>query len=53
MGFLVLEWCFFDDVKSGENGVVSGFYRSGYRTQNGEKRVETTDVPFLASGCLL
>lgn len=32
MGFLVLEWGFFDVVKSGENGVVSGFARSGYRS---------------------
>ena len=37
----------FDDVKSGEMLDFSGFYRSGYRTQNGEKRVKTSDMPFL------
>ena len=26
----------FDGVKSGENGVVSGFYRSGYRSDFGD-----------------
>ena len=36
----------FDGVKSGEMLDFSGFCRSGYRTQNGEKRVETSDMPF-------
>ena len=38
----------FDGVKSGEMLDFSGFARSGYRTQNGEKRVKTSDMPFLA-----
>ena len=38
----------FDDVKSGEMLDFSMFCRSGYRTQNGEKRVETSDMPFQA-----
>ena len=38
----------FDGVKSGEMLDFSGFYRSGYRSQNGEKRVETSDMPFPA-----
>ena len=42
----------FDGVKSGEMLDFSMFCRSGYRTQNGEKRVGTTDVPFMATGCL-
>ena len=29
----------FDDVKSGEMLDFSGFCRSGYRSENGEKRV--------------
>ena len=32
MGFLVLEWWFFDVVKSGEMLDFSGFARSGYRS---------------------
>ena len=36
----------FDSMESGEMLDFSGFYRSGYRTQNGEKRVETSDMPF-------
>ena len=36
----------FGDVKSGEMLDFSMFCRSGYRTQNGEKRVETSDMPF-------
>ena len=36
MGFLVLEWGFIDGVKSDENGVVSGFYRSRYRSDFGD-----------------
>ena len=43
----------FYDVKSGEMLDFSGFARSGYRTQNGGRGVGTTDMPFLASGCLL
>ena len=39
MGLLVLEWGFFDVVKSGENGVVSGFYRSVYRSDFGDFKV--------------
>ena len=38
----------FNDVKSGEMLDFSEFCRSGYRTQNGEKRVETSDMPFPA-----
>ena len=38
----------FGDVKSGEMLDFSGFARSGYRTQNGKKRVKTSDMPFLA-----
>ena len=38
----------FDGVKSGEMLDFSMFCRSGYRTQNGEKRVETSDMPFPA-----
>ena len=38
----------FDGVKSGEMLDFVGFCRSGYRTQNGEKRVETSDMPFQA-----
>ena len=44
---------FFDGVESGEMLDFVGFARSGYRTQNGEKRVETSDMPFLATGKLL
>ena len=43
----------FYDVKSSEMLDFSGFARSGYRTQNGGLGVETTDMPFPASGCLL
>ena len=43
----------FDGVKSGEMLDFSGFCRSGYRTQNGEKRVKTSDVPFPAIEHLL
>ena len=38
----------FDDMKNGEMLDFSGFYRSGYRTQNGGLGVETTDMPFPA-----
>ena len=38
----------FDGVKSGEMLDFSMFCRSGYRTQNGEKRVKTSDMPFPA-----
>ena len=43
----------FYDVKSSEMLDFSGFARSGYRTQNWCRGVGTTDMPFLASGCLL
>ena len=43
----------FYDVKSGEMLDFSGFCRSGHRTQNWGLDVETSDMPFLASGCLL
>ena len=42
----------FDNVKSGEMLDSSGFCRSWYRTQNVGRGVGTTDMPFLASGCL-
>ena len=32
MGFFGVIVMMFDGVKSDENGVVSGFYRSGYRS---------------------
>ena len=57
--FQGVDWIFgvivviFGDVKSGEMLDFSMFCRSGYRTQNGEKRVETSDMPFPAAGCLL
>ena len=43
----------FDSVESGEMLDFSGFCRSGYRTQNGGRGVGTSDMPFMASGCLL
>ena len=43
----------FDGVKSGEMLDFSGLCRSRYRTQNGGRGVGTSDMPFLASGCLL
>ena len=36
----------FDYVKSGENGVKWAFCRTRYRTRNGGRGVETTDMPF-------
>ena len=39
----------FDDVKSGEILDFSMFCRSGYRTQNGEKRVDRRDMPVFAA----
>ena len=42
----------FDGVESCEMLDFSGFARSGYRTQNGNLGVETTDMPFPASGDL-
>ena len=42
----------FDGVKSSEMLDFGGFCRSGYRTQNGGRGVGTSDMPFLASGCL-
>ena len=38
----------FNGVKSGEMLDFTGFCRSGYRTQNGDLGVETTDMPFPA-----
>ena len=51
----IFEWyeVIFGLVGSGENGVKWAFCRSEYRTQNGELGVETSDMPFLAAGCLL
>ena len=43
----------FDGMGSGEMLDFSGFCRSVYRTQNGGRGVGTSDMPFLASGCLL
>ena len=43
----------FDGVESCEMLDFSGFYRSGYRTQNGEKRVKTSDMLFPAIKHLL
>ena len=43
----------FDGVKNGEMLDFSGLCRSRYRTQNGGRGVGTSDMPFLASGCLL
>ena len=42
----------FDVVGSGENIDFSRFYRTRYRTQNGGRGVDGTDMPFLASGVL-
>ena len=42
----------FDGVESGKMLDFSGVCRSGYRTQNGYLGVGTSDMPFLASGCL-
>ena len=36
IGFLVLEWGFFDGVKSGEMLDFGGFARSGYRSDFGD-----------------
>ena len=43
----------FDGVKNGEMLDFGGFCRSWYRTQNGGRGVETSDMPFLATGKLL
>ena len=43
----------FDDVKMAENIDFSRFCRTRYRTQNGGRGMDGTDVPFLASGDLL
>ena len=43
----------FGVVGMGENGVKWAFCRTRYRTQNGGRGVDGTDVPFLASGDLL
>ena len=42
----------FDGIKSGEMLDFVGFARSGYRTQNGDLGVETSDMPFPATGNL-
>ena len=39
----------FGDVKSGEMLDFSMFCRSGYRTQNGNRRVDRRDMPGLRS----
>ena len=39
----------FDGVKSGEMLDFSGFYRRRYRTQNGGRGVDGTDMPFPAT----
>ena len=52
-GVLKVFFMIFDDVKMGENGVKWAFCRSGYRTQNGGRGVDRSDMPFLASGDLL
>ena len=43
----------FYDIENGENVDFKGFYRTRYRTQNGGRGMDGTDVPFLASGALL
>lgn len=43
----------FDGMKSGEMLDFSGFYRSWYRTQNGDLGMETTDMHFQAIEHLL
>ena len=57
-GMLIFQWfegifgirvVIFDGVKSGENGVKWTFCRSGYRTQNGDLGVGTSDMPFPAT----
>ena len=40
------------EVNLGEMLDFGGFCRSWYRTQNGGRGVGTSDMPFLASGCL-
>ena len=39
----------FDGVKNGGMLDFGGFCRSGYRTQNGEKRVDRRDMPVFAA----
>ena len=51
-GFLGWNWMIFSMVVMGENGVKWAFCRTRYRTQNGGRGVDGTDMPFLASGCL-
>ena len=43
----------FGDVEMAKNIDFSRFCRTRYRTQNGGRGVDGTDVPFLASGDLL
>ena len=50
LGWIVV---IFDGVESDEMLDFSGLCRSRYRTQNGGRGVGTSDMPFLASGCLL
>ena len=40
----------FDDAEMAKNIDFSRFCRTRYRTQNGGRGVNGTDVPFLASG---
>ena len=43
----------FSDVGIAKNIDFSSFCRTRYRTQNGGQGVETSDMPFMASGGLL
>ena len=52
-GVLKVFLMIFDDVKTAKNIDFSRFCRTRYRTQNGGRGMEGTDVPFLASGDLL
>ena len=52
-GIFGWNWVIFGGVKSGKNVDFKGFYRSVYRTQNGGRGVETSDMPFLAIERLL
>ena len=52
-GIFGVRMVIFDGVKSGEMLDFPMFCRSGYRSQNWGLGVETSDMPFLTSGCLL
>ena len=43
----------FGDVEMAKNIDFSRFCRTQYRTQNGGRGMDGTDMPFLASGDLL